>query len=370
VTRRIIVWGATGYTGGLVSRALADHAVPEVVLAGRNQERLAALAGRLRGEYDIAVADSQDPGSVRALVRSDDVVIATVGPFTRYGRPAAEACAEAGATYLDSTGEPPFIRDVHDRLGPVAADSGAVLAPAFGYDFVPGQLAGVLALQEAPGANRVRVGYFTSGRGAGRWTSGGTTASIASIVTEPSFAWRDGRLVTERAAARVRSFPAAGAELVGISVGGAEHLFLPQTFERLRDVEVYLGWAGKRSRAVQAGSALTSVLTRLPGVPGAVDRVTSSLMRGSTGGPSAADRAKVGTRVIAHAVAPDGGVLARVELRGPNPYELTAALLGTAAQRLRDGVAKPAPGVHGPAGLLGTDGFVRLGEEVGLHAAH
>jgi short subunit dehydrogenase-like uncharacterized protein len=366
VAGRIIVWGATGYTGGLVAEQLARAQVPDVVLAGRNRSRLDALAAGLAGEQEVAVADSDRPETLRSLVRGDDLVIATVGPFTRHGWPAALVCAEAGATYLDSTGEPPFIRRMVEELGPVAVERGAVMAPAFGYDFVPGQLAAVHALRGAPDATIVRVGYFTRGRGAGRWTSGGTAASIASIIAEPSHAWRRGRLVTERAARKVHSFPASGGLLTGISVGGSEHLFLPRTFPQLRGVEVYLGWAGKRSQAVRAGSAVTSLLTRVPGTSAAIDRVTARLVKGSTGGPSAEDRAKVQTRVIAHAVDNHGSVLARRELLGPNPYELTASLLQQAARRLRDGEAKPEPGVLGPAELLGVDGFVGLGDEVGL----
>lgn len=370
MSRRIIVWGATGYTGGLVARGLAESGATDVVLAGRSHERLDRLARELGVDgapgVETAVADSERPETLRRLVGGDDVVIATVGPFSRYGWAAAQVCADAGAAYLDSTGEPPFIRRVADELGPVAVGSGAVLAPAFGYDFVPGQLAAVHALRAGPSATAVRVGYFTAGSGASRMASGGTAASIASIAAEPSYAWRGGHLVSERAAARVRTFPASGGGLTGISVGGSEHLFLPRTFDRLTDVDVYLGWAGRRSRLVQVGSAVTSPLTRVSGTTSLLDRVTSSLVRGSTGGPSAADRAKLGTRVIAHAVAGDGAVLARCELLGPNPYDLTASLLQRVARRLRDGEVKPAPGVVGPAQLLGVDGFLALGDEVGL----
>lgn len=368
MSRRIVVWGATGYTGGLVARRLAAEGVPDVVLAGRSGNRLDALAAELPGRQQVAVADSDRPGTLRGILTGEDVVVATVGPFTRHGWPAATACAEAGAVYLDSTGEPPFIRRVAADLHTVAKERGAVLAPAFGYDFVPGQLAAVHALRRAPTATGVRVGYFTSGRAAGRWTSGGTEASIAAVVSAPSFAWRNGRLASERAAARVRTFPACGGALTGVSVGGAEHLFLPRTFAHLRDIDVYLGWAGRGSRLVQTGSAVTSALMRVPGASAALDRMASSLARGSTGGPSTADRGKVLSRVIAHAVADDGTVLARCEVRGPNPYDLTASLLQSTARRLRDGEVKPAPGVLGPTELLGVDGFVALGDEVGLRA--
>lgn len=365
MSRRIIVWGATGYTGALTAQALAEAGAPGVVLAGRNRQRLDEVAGRLPGEQTVAVADSAEPGTLRPVVRPNDVLIATVGPFTRYGWAAAQLCAELGATYLDSTGEPPFIRKVADRLTPVAERSGAMLAPAFGYDFVPGQLAAVHALEAAPEATGVRVGYFTAGSGARRLTSGGTAASIAAMLGEPSYAWQRGRMVTERPAARVTSFPASGKSLTGISIGGAEHLFLPRSFGQLRDVDVYLGWSGRQSRLVQLASALTSPLTRLPGAATAVDRVTSRLAPGSTGGPSPADRSRVLTRVIAYAVG-EAGVLARCELRGPNPYELTAELLAQAARRLRSDDVRPPAGVLGPAELFGVHGFRQLGKDVGL----
>ena len=77
---------------------------------------------------------------------------------------------------------------------------------AFGYDWVPGNLAGALALREAgEAATRVDVGYFTTGGLGGM--SGGTRASAAGAMIEPAFVWRDG-IRTERGAARVRAFEA------------------------------------------------------------------------------------------------------------------------------------------------------------------
>ena len=57
----------------------------------------------------------------------------------RWGGPAAAAASTAGAHYLDSTGEPPFIREVFERYGAAAEQSGAGMLTAFGYDWVPGQ---------------------------------------------------------------------------------------------------------------------------------------------------------------------------------------------------------------------------------------
>ncbi|HSZ68805.1 MAG TPA: saccharopine dehydrogenase NADP-binding domain-containing protein, partial [Solirubrobacteraceae bacterium] len=144
---RIVLFGATGYTGGLTARALvAQGARP--VLAARDRGRVEALAAELGG-LESAVADVRDARSVRALVARGDVLLSTVGPFTRYGEAALAAAVDAGAHYVDSTGEAPFIRAVFERWGPRARDAGSGLLPAFASDWVPGNLAGALALRAA-----------------------------------------------------------------------------------------------------------------------------------------------------------------------------------------------------------------------------
>ena len=93
-----------------------------------------------------------------------------------------------------------------EEFGPRAERTGAVLLTAFGYDYVPGNLAGALALQAAgPAATRVRVGYFVRGN-IRRGTSAGTRASAAGVLLEPGYAFRGGRIVSERTAAHVTSF--------------------------------------------------------------------------------------------------------------------------------------------------------------------
>ena len=86
---------------------------------------------------------------MRALVERGDVLVSTVGPFARWGEPAVQAAIAAGAHYLDSTGEGSFIREVFERFGPGAQAAGCGLVTAFGYDWVPGNLAGALALRDA-----------------------------------------------------------------------------------------------------------------------------------------------------------------------------------------------------------------------------
>ena len=106
---RIVVFGATGYTGGLTARALVAQGV-RPVLAGRDRAALERLADELGG-LETAWANADEPRSVRALVERDDVLVTTVGPFVRYGYAALDAAVDAGAHYLDCAGEHTFVRE-------------------------------------------------------------------------------------------------------------------------------------------------------------------------------------------------------------------------------------------------------------------
>ncbi|MDQ3758319.1 MAG: saccharopine dehydrogenase NADP-binding domain-containing protein, partial [Actinomycetota bacterium] len=268
-TGRVVLFGATGYTGDLTARAMVKRGM-KPVLAARRRETLEALAADLGG-LESTVADVSDPASVRALVEKGDTLVTTVGPFARWGDAALDAAIDAGAHYIDSTGEPPFVRKVFEEGGPRAERSGTVAMTAMGYDWVPGNLTGALALSEGETATAVRIGYFATGRGLGGM-SGGTRASLMGALTEPSFQFRDGSLVTERGARKVHSFSAGGKERPGVSVGTSEAFSLPRVYPGLRDVEVYLGWFGRQSKAVQAFSLVGSGVTRLPGVRAAAAR--------------------------------------------------------------------------------------------------
>jgi short subunit dehydrogenase-like uncharacterized protein len=350
VSGRIVLFGATGFTGELTALALVARGV-RPLLVGRDAARVGALAARF--DLPSAVADATTPGAaaaIAALLERGDVLVSTVGPFARWGEPAVAAAIAAGAHYLDSTGEPPFIRSVFERHGMAAASAGSGLLTAMGYDYVPGNLAGALALREAgERAIRVDVAYFVGGDAAGQF-SGGTRASAAGLIAEPAYAFRDGRLVTERAARRLRRF-VVGTERPAISIGASEQFALPRIHPGLREVGVWLGWFGLASRPLQLLSGATALAARLPSVRHAIASSAGRLVQGSTGGPDAETRARVRSRVLAVASDAAGVPLASVRVDGASPYDFTAAVLAWAAARAADG------GVLGSGALGPVDGF-------------
>jgi short subunit dehydrogenase-like uncharacterized protein len=359
----IVLFGATGYTGQLTAEALVARG-ERPVLAARNSHAVKALARRLDG-LDSAVADVSRPETVRDLVQRGDVLISTVGPFVRWGEPAVQAAVANGAHYLDSTGEGTFIREVFERHGGGAEAAGCGLVTAFGYDWVPGNLAGALALREAgEEAVRVEIGYYMTGDSSGGM-SGGTRASAAGMMLEPSFAWRGGQLVDERGAARLRSFEVRGRQRPGVSVGSSEHFALPRVAPGLREVDVYLGWFGAMSRPMQALAFGTSAITRIPGARDGLGRAMGRLVKGSTGGPDAKARAKSGSHVVAIASDAGGRSLAEIHLEGPNGYTFTADMLAWgAATAMEKGFG--GTGALGPVDAFGLDALRTGCAEAGL----
>lgn len=361
---RIVLFGATGYTGRLVAERLVAQG-ERPVLAGRSEERVAALADRLGG-LEWRVADVARPGSVFALVAEGDVLISTVGPFARWGEPAVRAALAAPAVYLDSTGEPPFIRRVHEEFGPPAARAGATLLTAMGYDYVPGALAGALALEQAgEAAVRVDVGYFALGAGPGA-LSRGTRASLAGVVLADSFAFRGGRLRTVRSAERVHSFPRVrGQSRAGVSAGGAEHFGLPAAYPRLREVNVHLGWLGPLARAAQAGSLAGSLATRLPGVRPVLELGARRILGLGGAGPEAGTTPGATSWVVAIAADAGGSPVAEVHLSGADPYAFTAGSLAWAARRAAHAGVE-AKGAVGPLAAFGLEALERGCAEAGI----
>jgi short subunit dehydrogenase-like uncharacterized protein len=363
VTARIVLFGATGYTGARTAEALAARGA-RPVLAGRDTGRLGALADRLDG-LETARADVTDPRSVRALLASGDVLVTTVGPFLRLGRAAVDAAVDAGAVYLDSTGEPPFVRRVFEDDGPRAAASGAALIPAFGLDYVPGNLAAAHALAEAgERAHRLDVGYSLDGV-SGQAFSRGTLVSLMGVLFEPGFAFSGGRLVAQPAGRRLWRFEANGRPRRGLSVGGSEHLTMPALAPTLREVGVHLDWFGPLTPVAHRLSPLSGPAGRLPGADRAAQRLAGFIGGRVATAPSAATLERARTHTVAEVRDAAGELVSRVQVSGPEAYGLTAALLAWGATRAAEqGVL--GRGALGPVGAFGLDALTAGAAGAGL----
>jgi short subunit dehydrogenase-like uncharacterized protein len=262
-------------------------------------------------------------------------------------------------TYIDSTGEPVFIRRVFEEFGPPAERAEAALLTAMGYDYVPGALAGALALREAgDAAVRVDVGYYAFGAG----ISAGTRRSSVGIMLEDGYAFRDGALRKARIAERVRSFHVRDKDRDAVSIGGSEHFTLPAVTPSLREVNVYLGWFGRLARPLQIGSLAGSVALRVPGMRPALKAAGGRLVEMS----AAPERPGGGLSwIVGEAYDAAGQRLAAVELSGSEPYALTAGIMAWAARRAA-GAGVEGAGALGPVQAFGLDALEEGCREAGL----
>ncbi|MGH3655603.1 MAG: saccharopine dehydrogenase family protein [Micromonosporaceae bacterium] len=194
----VVLFGATGFTGGLTAEYLARHVPPDCrwALAGRNQAKLTAVRDRLTAinpacaELPLLHADADDPPSVRAVAADARVVATTVGPYIRYGDPLVAACAAEGTDYLDLTGEPEFVDVTYLRHHTTAVESGARLVHCCGFDSIPYDLGTLLTVEQLPSGVPLTVEAFIR---VGAAFSGGTYQSAVGVMARRGPAARAAR---------------------------------------------------------------------------------------------------------------------------------------------------------------------------------
>jgi short subunit dehydrogenase-like uncharacterized protein len=154
----IVLFGATGFTGGLTAEYLAHRAPSELrwAIAGRDLHRLERLASQLAflapdaPRPGVVHADLDDALALRALAQSTRLVASTVGPFMEYGEPLVAACVDAGTDYIDITGEPEFVDRIWLGYHDQARRAGLRIVHCCGFDSIPADLGVWYTLGQLP----------------------------------------------------------------------------------------------------------------------------------------------------------------------------------------------------------------------------
>lgn len=333
---RIVMYGATGYTGKLTARFAAEQGL-DLLLSGRNEEKLKAVAEPLGFEYQAV--DLGDAAGLDALLTDAAVVLHIAGPFSATSRPMADACLRTGTHYLDITGEIDVFEALAARDGE-AQSQGVMLMPGVGFDVVPTDCLAAHLKTRLDDANDLRL--YIAGLGS---ASRGTMKTAIEGIGSGTRVRRDGRIVELKRPPRERvDFGNGKKRCIGVGWGDvstAYHttgipniLVMFQSNSQLENVtrlSRYFGWL-MRTSLVQG--RLKASIDRLP--PGPTDE----------------QRAKGFTVIVGEARNAAGEVM-RSRLRTPEGYTLTALTGLRIAERTRDGEAKP--GFQTPAGLFGGD---------------
>jgi short subunit dehydrogenase-like uncharacterized protein len=243
----VLLYGATGYTGRQIARALAAAGTP-VVLAGRNPDAVRQVAEPLG--LDWTAFPLGDAGRLDQALGGATVVLHAAGPYAETAAPMLAACLRTGIHYLDLAGEWPIFADAQ-RLGPAALEAGVMLLPGAGLTVVATDCLLALAKQAQPDVVKLRLGV-----------------SKAQVITRGTVASAMGLLGP---GAMVRR----GGELIQVPAGGLAHAF--DFGEGLRETTA-MSWADVVTGEHSTGVRDIEVYSELPGYQRAAYRASGLAM--------------------------------------------------------------------------------------------
>jgi hypothetical protein len=357
----ILVYGATGVTGGAVCRALRERGA-RFAIGGRDREKLEALAGDLGG-VPVRVAPIDDRAALAAAFAGTSVVASCAGPFNRIGEAVIAAAIEAGCHYLDTAGEQGWLRDTYERYGGAAGKRGVAAVCAMAFEIAIGDWAAAWAAELVAGPpaadgdrvgeddplDEVTVAYAVHAP----HTSEATRRTHADMLLSPGWVWQGEQWDPIAVGAEQRTVN-YGAELGGerpaMSFPSGEVITLPRHIAARR-IQTYVSvarsrWLGSLARVA---SRLAPTLSRA----GAGELVEAALTRATSTGDTSTD-----TRFAVIARARRRFSVAQIRVVGGDPYALTGTLVANAATRL---VAEPprATGVCAPSELWDAEPSLR-----------
>jgi short subunit dehydrogenase-like uncharacterized protein len=343
----IVLFGATGFTGGLTAEYLARNAPAGTTwaLAGRNAAKLEQVRGRLAAiepacaELPLLQADAGDPQSLQAVAEAAKVVITTVGPYIRYGEPLVGACAAAGTDYVDLAGEPEFVDLMWLTYHEQAERSGARIVHSCGFDSIPYDLGVQFTVDQLPEGVPISIDGFMRTKAS---LSGGTYQSAIEILgglrSSAKLARERRRLESDPDGRRVRGVSGrphpdefAGGWVVPFpTVDPATVLRSARALDRYGPDFSYSHYAVVGPLPMLVGlSAGVGVAAALAQIPPARDLLLKLKSPGE--GPSAEQRAKSWFSIRFAAHTGDGAEL-RTEVRGGDPgYSETSKMLAESA---------------------------------------
>lgn len=336
----IVLFGATGYTGKLTAEVLARRGA-RFAIAGRNRAKLEELAARV-GNPETRVARSGDVAGLASAIEDAKVLITCVGPFVELGETAVEAALRARVHYIDSTGEGAFI----DRLiarDRAARSAGIAMAPAMGFDEVPGDCAATLATDGMTGADLVLT-YALPSSG-----SRGTVRSTAGIMTTQAAWIENGHRIGMAAGARSRwsPMPAPLGPKPAISIPLAEAHLAPLHLD-LRNLQTYVTSDPFRSALIKAGVPFLRL-----GLSNEIGKkALGAVVRRLPEGPDVGHRRRGRWTILAEAKS--GDMWRNVVVTGRDVYGLTAQFLSAGAMKMASGNL-PVTGVVSPVQAVGID---------------
>lgn len=329
-----LIYGAYGYTGELIVQEAVRRGLHPVI-AGRNAEKLAALAGQFQLETRTFPLD----GRAHEHLQNIDLVLHCAGPFSETSKPMIEACLASGAHYLDITGEIPVFEHTHAQHERAIA-AGVVLCSGVGFDVIPTDCTALKLKELLPDATQLALG-FDSDSG----ISPGTYKTAVRGLGSGSAVRRNGRLTTVPLGSQHRriDFGRGTKSAIGIPWGDVATAFYTTG---IPDISTWIPMPRAAVFGARLSNALRPVLASRP-----VQQKLSTWVAQNVSGPDETLR-KNSPAFIWGEASNAAGLRKSVRIQVANVYDLTVYGALETVGRLLDG-SFPA-GSSTPARLFGS----------------
>ncbi len=354
-THKVVVYGATGYTGQLTCEFLTKLGVP-FTASGRNQAKLDDMVKALRkqGAECNAKAAEHTQAGLCELMQGAAVMINISGPFAALGPTVVQAALASGCHYIDSTGEQDFMLDIRKKFGESYRRKNLVLSPSNAFLWGIGIVAADLCLQ-TPGINDLEVAYAPP--------SLQTMASLQSVWRESirdQFSIANGQLSLEPFAVVKKTLP-DGITRKALCTGTGEPTFL---LDDKRVISCRGYFASNLLANVSPIFRFWKLLNVLFSYE-TLDRWSDALIERFKRNPQREEPES--GRFVVSAVGKGPGGTVQVAMNGTSPYMTTGYLLAASAQALLQG-RQISSGYVSIAQAFGSEYVLKRLEEIGTYA--
>ena len=172
---KLLIYGATGYTAGLViAEALSTGLQP--VLAGRSTS-VKAIAEQ--HQLDYRIFDLSDIPEIVHNLSDIKLILNLAGPFSQTQTPLLQACLQTQTHYTDIAGEVPEFENVN-RSHSDALREGIMLMPGAGFGIAPTDALALYLKKQLPDAQQLTIGFVAEGG-----VSKGTLKTVIKDLCKP-----------------------------------------------------------------------------------------------------------------------------------------------------------------------------------------
>ena len=174
MSKKIMLYGANGYTSRLIIKELVGQNI-KPVLAGRNQEKINSLADK--HGFQFCIFSLNDSNDIDKNLKEVDILINAAGPYSLTAKPFIDSCLRTKTHYIDITGEIDvfvYAQSKHED----AKDAGVVVCPGVGFDVIPTDCLSYMLKDKLPDANELNICFFSEN---GRPSIGTAKTSIEGL---------------------------------------------------------------------------------------------------------------------------------------------------------------------------------------------